>query len=472
MRRRTLIVVAAVAGLLVLALVIMTLTLSLTAPAIGNVFSDVSSALNVTATPVQRLTPTRLPTSTRPAPLPQIEPPAGLTATAQTEHVSTPRDLGIVPTLQPGEPAGGVEAAEEEFTSTPVETAVKVADAALLIRSDVSGEIIGDGTVQIYAPRAARYPESALVRLELNLDNFYITPTPTGGRGTPVPRATSVSEGIPTAGAPLLTDSGVPVYERMGASLFCSERSFDGCDSGYDRSRARLVTSRRTTWEWTIFPRQDARGLQNLRLELWITQRNLDGQLEILSLDGTQYPFQIEVNPPAGLPPWLPVVAGAVVLALVAGVVIARRRVPAALPSVTDRKKPLVFISYRRGSSWAQARSIAQSLQGRGANVFIDVDDINEGRFAEIIETTIDRCDYFVPILTPDTLESDWVRREIRHALARKKVIIPLLADGFRLEEGTLPDDIREIASHNAITLLPEFYEEAINRLAERFLKL
>lgn len=453
-RGRTVTVLAVAAGILLVALVVV-FALSLTGPRTGGVFSDVASA------PRSLSTPFPAQTAIMAAPTP-IRPP---------DRLSTPSGGGAVP-LSPAEPPGEAELLEESIP-TPVETAVKIADASLLIRSDVSGEIIGDGTVQIYAPGAARYPESALVRLELNLDNFYITPTPAGQRGTPVPRATSAGGAIPTQGAPLLTDSGVPVYERMGASLFCSDRSFDGCDSGYNQNRARLVTSRRTTWEWTIFPRQDARGQHNLRLELWITQRNLDGQLEILSLEDTQYPFQIELNPPAGLPPWLPLVAVVAVIALAGGLLVARRRAPAPAPqTITARKKPLVFISYRRGSSWAQARSIAQSLQQRGADVFIDVDDINEGRFAEIIETTINRCDYFVPILSPKTLQSDWVRREIRHALACDKIIIPLLADGFTLEAGALPDDIREIASHNAITLLPEFYEEAINRLAERFIKL
>lgn len=362
----------------------------------------------------------------------------------------------------------------EQSGDTPPDTPVKIADARLLIRDDVSGDIIGDGTLQIMAPPAVRYPEEVIVRLVLSVDNYYITPTPVGTQGTPPPRATSVGGATPLPVTPFITDSGLPVYQRMGASLFCNERAFSGCDTEYNLSRSKIISSRSTLWEWMLSPQQNISGLQNLRLEVWIAERNLDGSLEIIGLEGTQYSFQIEVNPPAGQPPWVLLIAAVLVMGLIAGVYLRRRQAggsPRPAQPVAGQV-PSVFISYRRGSSWAQARSIAQSLEQRGAKVFIDVDDINEGRFAEIIETAIETSDYFVAVLAPDSLESAWVRREIHHALTHKRTIIPVLTNGFRLDDGTLPDDIRDIASHNAITLLPEFYEEAINRLASRFLKL
>lgn len=140
--------------------------------------------------------------------------------------------------------------------------------------------------------------------------------------------------------------------------------------------------------------------------------------------------------------------------------------------NVRDKaNRPLVFLSYRRDPSWGQARCIADSLRDRGINVFMDVDSINEGKFAEVIQQAITHCNYFVPILAPTTLDSEWVVREISHALEHSRPIIPLLVDGFRFDAATLPDSVQEIASHNAITVTHEFYDAAIERLATRFIR-
>jgi hypothetical protein len=271
---------------------------------------------------------------------------------------------------------------------------------------------------------------------------------------------------------PIITDQGIPVYQRMGATLLCAPQSFKNCDGRRNQDQAKVITSEITEWSWIISPEQSAAGLHNLRLEVWLVERNLDGGLEYVDLPGTPYYFQIEVNlVNRNSLPWI---IGVVVVALLAGgsfVWLQRRSTPS-ISSTPLKDAPLIFISYRRGSSWAQARSIEQSLRERGAKVFIDVDDINEGRFAETIEQAIRECDYFVAVLAPGTLDSPWVRREIASALTARKIIVPLLMDGFRLNEESIPPEIKDIASHNAITVLPEFYQEAMNRLAERFLRL
>ncbi|MBZ0288227.1 MAG: toll/interleukin-1 receptor domain-containing protein, partial [Anaerolineae bacterium] len=231
---------------------------------------------------------------------------------------------------------------------------------------------------------------------------------------------------------------------------------------------------------WILRPAEGASGIQDLRIEVWITQFNLDGRIEYLDIPDAQYPLRIEIVPAGGVSPLLlALIIGGVVL--VGGFMLLRRgwgvqktvsaiSTPGTAPTAT--RVPMVFISYRRGSSWGQARSIEQSLRKRGANVFIDVDDINEGKFAETIQKAIADCDFFLPVLAPGTLDSIWVRREIAHAIQLKKTIVPLLVDGFALDEASVPPDITEIASHNAIRVLPEFYEEAMDRLAKRFLRL
>jgi hypothetical protein len=364
-------------------------------------------------------------------------------------------------------------------TMTASSTPLVIAAAPLLIRSEVSGEVIGDGTIRVYAPSSVGPSQTVRVELELNLDNLYITPTPPGSQATPVPRSTQVSSpggATPTPYLPVITDQGLPVYQRMGATLLCSAGSFSGCDGQRDQAQAKLITSRTTAWSWILRPAQDISGAQDLRIEMWIVQPNLDGALEYLDVPDAQYRFAIEVNTGGGLSPvWIALLGAGV--ALFGGLFAVWRSRSSPSPAVTPARRtalktPMVFISYRRGSTWGQARSVEQSLRKRGADVFIDIDDINEGKFVETIEKAIADCDFFLPVLAPGTLESVWVRREIAHAIQRKKTIVPLLIDGFKLDAALLPDDIQEIASHNAITVLPEFYEEAMDRLAKRFLRL
>jgi hypothetical protein len=413
---------------------------------------DDPTPTQVSATVISQVTSIASAPSATPTPLPTASPqPTATVAQASTDTAAPP---------------------------TPSATPLVIAAAGVLVRSEISGEVIGDGTLRLYAPTTLNHPDSATVRVELELNNLYITPTPVGAQGTPPPRVTTTAGEQPTPIPPLITDSGLLIYQRMGATLLCDAMAFRGCDAGRSNDQTKLVSGRVTSWSWIIAPEQAASGLQNLRVEVWIVQRNLDGQLEFLDLEGAQYPLQITVNAGGSFDP-LPLIVAALVVAVVAGAgwFALRGRTPApaappAQPPNAARPAPFVFISYRRGTSWGQARSIEQNLRQRGANTFIDIDDINEGRFAETIQHAIEQCDYFVPILAPGTLDSLWVRKEIKLALENRKIIVPLLVDGFKLDEGSLPDDVRDIASHNAITLLPEFYEEALDRLAERFLRL
>jgi hypothetical protein len=435
--------------------------------------------------------PTQAPSA---SPSPTHEPDAG------DEPTQTPESIQPIPATATNEAQIGPENAtaaaqatllettsgtgdESSETPGPTRTPIEIAFAPILIRSDVSGDVIGDGTLRIYAPSSVLPPQTVRVELELNLDNQYMTPTPQGNAGTPVPRSTQISSpsgATSTPYSPIVTDQGLPIYQRMGATLLCATESFAGCDGQRDPTQAKLITSRTTTWSWILTPANGASGAQDLRIEVWITQLNLDGRIEYLDVANAQYPFTIEIAPTGGISPILLAVI-AVAAVLIVGLVVWQRgrstpkpapKTDAPIPMPNTTKTPMVFISYRRGSSWGQARSIEQSLRKRGADVFIDVDDINEGKFAETIQKAIADCDFFLPVLAPGTLDSEWVRREIAYAIQLKKTIVPLLVDGFTLDTAHVPPDIAEIASHNAVRVLPEFYEEAMDRLGKRFLRL
>src|SRR5687768_13758081 len=95
-----------------------------------------------------------------------------------------------------------------------------------------------------------------------------------------------------------------------------------------------------------------------------------------------------------------------------------------------------VFISYRRDASAYFAQAVFQDLHSHGFDVFFDIECINAGQFVTIILNQIAARPYFMPILTPDTLDrcvdpNDWVQRELEHAIKLKRQIIPLHTPEF-----------------------------------------
>ena len=131
-------------------------------------------------------------------------------------------------------------------------------------------------------------------------------------------------------------------------------------------------------------------------------------------------------------------------------------------------QKPTAFLSYRRQPSDDLARFIYDKLQARNADVFFDREAINGGRFAAIIEREIISRDYFLVILAPDTLESEWVQREIATALrhADRVKIIPVTV-GFSLGRVDLPEEIAELAEYDAILYEREYADASIERIAK-----
>lgn len=88
-----------------------------------------------------------------------------------------------------------------------------------------------------------------------------------------------------------------------------------------------------------------------------------------------------------------------------------------------------VFISYSRKNG-LYARQLADFLGAKGFNVWMD-DRIDYGDMWEkIIFQSIDDCAAFIVIMTPDSYDSAWVRREYHYAEKRKKPQFPLLLEG------------------------------------------
>lgn len=128
-----------------------------------------------------------------------------------------------------------------------------------------------------------------------------------------------------------------------------------------------------------------------------------------------------------------------------------------------------IFISYRRQDAAANALGIGQYLEnafGR-KNVFIDVDMRAGAKFPTVLEQRLAECKVMLVLIGPDWLNSrdeqgrrrldssdDWVRLEIAHALRRDITVIPVLINGAALpERAALPDDIRGLLDHQAVSV-------------------
>jgi hypothetical protein len=68
--------------------------------------------------------------------------------------------------------------------------------------------------------------------------------------------------------------------------------------------------------------------------------------------------------------------------------------------------------------------------------------------------------------------KDDWLRREIGHAFACGRNIVPVVASGFSFDpDMALPPDIAKISRLNALSIPMGYVQEALQRLRDRFLR-
>lgn len=141
-----------------------------------------------------------------------------------------------------------------------------------------------------------------------------------------------------------------------------------------------------------------------------------------------------------------------------------------------DRPAYDVFISYRREGGAHLARLILAHLERHGLRdrVFLDVDDMPVGPFPQAIRETIGNARFVVVILSHGCLDrcqqaDDWFRREIAHALATGRTVLPLHVTGFRFEtEQPLPADVAPLARLDSIEYSHNYSEASLNKLLTR----
>ena len=149
---------------------------------------------------------------------------------------------------------------------------------------------------------------------------------------------------------------------------------------------------------------------------------------------------------------------------------------PYPAPGTPAEGPPLkLFISYRK-KSWAFTNPLADGLARLlRADVFVDFSGIDEANFESSILKHLTNSDVVVLVVSEYTFApelirrpNDWVRREIALALKLRKPIVLAAVDGlFPPAPAELPEDIQAIASMQGVKFLQEYWDPAVQRLAD-----
>lgn len=151
-----------------------------------------------------------------------------------------------------------------------------------------------------------------------------------------------------------------------------------------------------------------------------------------------------------------------------------------------------VFVNYRTLDAGYGSSACYELLSERFGKkrVFRDCVNIRPGeRYPDVIRRALEETRVLLVLIGPRWLapdpsaagggrrlvdrEEDWVRREIRRALARGIHVIPVLLDGADLPDAAeLPDDIRELTNHQVEYVRQRTLGEDVARLAERIVEV
>lgn len=92
-----------------------------------------------------------------------------------------------------------------------------------------------------------------------------------------------------------------------------------------------------------------------------------------------------------------------------------------------------VFISYSR-KDIKFARRLAGDLEKAGFDVWWDVSDLKGGDdWVRFIPAAIEASQYFVVLLSPNSIQSEWVEKEYSYAIRHRKKIVPAMIKQCRV---------------------------------------
>src|SRR4051794_37824062 len=88
-----------------------------------------------------------------------------------------------------------------------------------------------------------------------------------------------------------------------------------------------------------------------------------------------------------------------------------------------------VFISYSH-SDTTYVERLEKFLRQRGVETWLDRELVGGDQWNSVLEERIDSCAAFLVVMSDRAKKSDWVLREVTHALDRSKPVLPLLLSG------------------------------------------
>ena len=138
-----------------------------------------------------------------------------------------------------------------------------------------------------------------------------------------------------------------------------------------------------------------------------------------------------------------------------------------------------IFLSYRREDGKDLARTLKETLTGKGYRVFLDMDELQDGVFDERILAAIDAAPIYMLLMTAHCFDrchnaDDWVRQELEYALKKGKVIIPINPDKqFVGYPDSMPQHLKDaLKSHQYSAVdFEQLYQESMEKLITERIK-
>lgn len=143
------------------------------------------------------------------------------------------------------------------------------------------------------------------------------------------------------------------------------------------------------------------------------------------------------------------------------------------------RPKYHIFLSYRREDGKDLARTLKETLTGKGYRVFLDMDELQDGVFDERILAAIDAAPIYMLIMTAHCFDrchnaDNWVRQELEYAIRKGKTIIPINPDKQFVDyPDTMPQHLKDaLKSHQYSAVDTEqLYQESMDKLVTERIK-
>ena len=101
------------------------------------------------------------------------------------------------------------------------------------------------------------------------------------------------------------------------------------------------------------------------------------------------------------------------------------------------RKRPRVFVRHATQDRERVERDILAALRAQGAEPWYAGTDIQTATAWErSIKHALESCDWYLVVLTPPSVDSDWVKTEVHWALERRPDrVVPVMLEDCRPED-------------------------------------